>query len=38
LTANASYGDGQAMRHLVQILGRLDFWNKLDQKVFYQTS
>lgn len=38
LTTDASYGDGQAMGHFVQILGSLDFWNKSDQKVFHQTS
>ena len=38
LTPDASYGDGQAMGHFVQILGSLDFWNKSDQKVFHQTS
>lgn len=35
---DASYGDCQSLRHFVQILGSLDFWNKLDQKVFHQTS
>jgi UDP-N-acetylglucosamine 2-epimerase (hydrolysing) len=38
LTTDASYGDGQAMGHFVQILGSMDFWNKSDQKVFHQTS
>jgi UDP-N-acetylglucosamine 2-epimerase (hydrolysing) len=38
LTTDASYGDGQAMGHFVQILSSMDFWNKSDQKVFHQTS
>ncbi len=37
-TADASYGDGQAMSHFAQILASADFWSKSSQKVFYQNS
>ena len=37
-TTDASYGDGQAMRHFVQILTGPDFWSKSSQKVFHQNS
>ena len=34
--ADASYGDGHAMRQFVQIMGSPDFWTKSAQKVFHQ--
>ncbi|WP_322991712.1 UDP-N-acetylglucosamine 2-epimerase [Limnohabitans sp.] len=35
--ADSSYGDGQAMRHFVEIMSSPDFWGKSDQKVFHQS-
>jgi UDP-N-acetylglucosamine 2-epimerase (hydrolysing) len=32
---DASYGDGQAMRHFVEVMLSPDFWSKSDQKVFH---
>lgn len=37
-TTDASYGDGQAMRHFVQILTSPYFWSMSSQKVFHQNS
>jgi UDP-N-acetylglucosamine 2-epimerase (hydrolysing) len=35
---DAGYGDGQAMRHFVQIIKSDEFWSKADQKVFHHLS
>ena len=32
---DASYGDGQAMRHFVQVMANPEFWEKSNQKVFH---
>jgi UDP-N-acetylglucosamine 2-epimerase (hydrolysing) len=37
-TADAGYGDGQAMQHFVRIIQSQDFWSKADQKVFHQSN
>lgn len=36
-SADAGYGDGQAMQHFVQIIQSQDFWSKADQKVYHQS-